>query len=59
MSNKTCKSCVFFNDGVDDQTCHRNAPQPIIVPDGDFADIGCYWPGVCRDDWCGEYQERQ
>ncbi len=47
-----CANCVYFQhleNNLAFGSCRRHAPRP----DQDNADA--YWPGVSRDDWCGEF----
>jgi hypothetical protein len=50
MKNKTCESCLFFDD-----VCRRYPPQESCDEYGSYTS----WPGVIPSkDWCGEYVDK-
>lgn len=51
---QACKNCRFSKDTATILKCHRLPPHPI--PMQNF--FPGFWPEVCEEDWCGEWQER-
>lgn len=67
---ETCKNCRFFEEGnlnsSDEGTCHRHAPQPVVVfmTDDEFVanleleKVGqVLWPQTFTRNFCGDWEE--
>ena len=65
-----CEDCKWFEPREEtepdcekewDGFCRRYAPHPLVVDDIDAHDeTYVYWPRVfTRENWCGEFKEKQ
>lgn len=55
---RKCERCSYWESGGKGVgLCKRYAPMAIVNrrPPGDTA---VYWPKMCGDDWCGEFEPR-
>ena len=49
-----CEDCKFWDHKYESWGfCRRSAPKKI--EDNDWGE----WPGTDRDDWCGEFQQKE
>ena len=63
MSEHRCGGCRYFvpwlaNSSPDSGECRRYPPksEAADMPGDDGIEFVKWWPGVERDDWCGEWR---
>lgn len=50
--NMTCENCrFFFNQG---SQCRRYPP--TVFSCGEYNEDSCAFPGMRKDEWCGEFK---
>lgn len=63
--SESCKQCrYFFDRGPGSMDLCRRYPPTMLLKTGkgfvgEYHDTQTAWPEIGREDWCGEYQERE
>jgi len=55
LSEQQCGNCRYMTQiGRISRECHRHAPQPSCDKN-----VPAWWPGVNKEDWCGEWSPKE
>lgn len=50
-----CENCQFWSSRIGPYYCRRRAPVLVEDRNGSYTS----WPNTMRNDWCGDFLERQ